>query len=105
MAVINPLKVVITNMADDHYEEITMESMPDISSDSDVATDESVEAATLLRQVPFTREIFIDKEDFKEEYSKKFKKKFCPGKRIRMRNGYVLEATDFIKDDAARLFK
>ena len=101
MAVINPLKVVITNMADDHYEEITMESMPDISSESDA--EEIVEAASLLRQVPFTKEIFIDKEDFKEEYSKKFKKKFCPGKRIRMRNGYVLEATDFIKNDAGEI--
>jgi glutaminyl-tRNA synthetase len=100
MAVINPLKVVITNMADDHYEEITMESMPDLSS-ADEASDE--EPASLLRQVPFTKEIFIDQEDFKEEYSKKFKKKFCPGKRIRMRNGYVLEATDFIKNDAGEI--
>jgi len=96
MAVINPLKVVITNMADDHFEEITMESMPDISAE---------EPVSLLRQVPFTKEIFIDKEDFKEEYSKKFKKKFCPGKRIRMRNGYVLEATDFIKNDAGEVIQ
>jgi len=100
MAVINPLKVVITNIADDHYEEITMESMPDLSS-ADEASDE--ESASLLRQVPFTKEIYIDQEDFKEEYSKKFKKKFCPGKRIRMRNGYVLEATDFIKNDAGEI--
>lgn len=105
MAVINPLKVVITNMADDHYEEITMESMPDLSSSesSDEDSDSAVEPVSLLRQVPFTKEIFIDKEDFKEEYSKKFKKKFCPGKRIRMRNGYVLEATDFIKNDAGEI--
>ena len=105
MAVINPLKVVITNMADDHYEEITMESMPDISPDSDAETGETAEPISLLRQVPFTKEIFIDQEDFKEEYSKKFKKKFCPGKRIRMRNGYVLEATDFIKSDAGEIIQ
>ena len=105
MAVINPLKVVITNMADDHYEEITMESMPDISPDSDAETGEAAEPISLLRQVPFTKEIFIDQEDFKEEYSKKFKKKFCPGKRIRMRNGYVLEATDFIKNDAGEIIQ
>jgi glutaminyl-tRNA synthetase len=97
MAVINPLKVVITNMADDHYEEITVESMPDISSAED--SDEVVEAVSSLRQVPFTKEILIDQEDFKEEYSKKFKKKFCPGKRIRLRHGYVIEATDFVKND------
>ena len=103
MAVINPLKVVITNMADDHFEEITMESMPDISSSDDENSAE--EPVSLLRQVPFTKEIFIDKEDFKEEYSKKFKKKFCPGKRIRMRNGYVLEAIDFIKNDAGEVIQ
>ena len=95
MAVMNPLKVVITNMADDHYEEITVESLPDSLIE---ATGDS-----LLRTVPFTKEIFIDQDDFKEEYSKKFKKKFCPGKRIRLRNGYVIEATDFIKNDAGEI--
>jgi glutaminyl-tRNA synthetase len=106
MAVINPLKVVITNMADDYYEEITVESMPDIGSDADSEGGEEKEAAvSLLRQVPFTKEIFIDAEDFKEEYSKKFKKKFCPGKRIRLRNGYVIEATDFIKNDAGEIIQ
>ncbi len=95
MAVINPLKVVITNMADDHYEDITVESLPDslIEATGD----------TLKRTVPFTKEIVIDQDDFKEEYSKKFKKKFCPGKRIRLRNGYVIEATDFIKNDAGEI--
>lgn len=103
MAVLNPLKVVITNMADDHYEEITMESMPSIVSEAASEESSGDAPASLLRQVPFTKEIFIDKEDFKEEYSKKFKKKFCPGKRIRMRNGYVLEAIDFIKNDAGEV--
>ena len=95
MAVINPLKVVITNMADDHYEDITVESLPDSLIE---ATGDSSK-----RTVPFTKEIFIDQDDFKEEYSKKFKKKFCPGKRIRLRNGYVIEATDFIKNDAGEI--
>lgn len=89
MAVINPLKVVITNMTDDHYEEITAASHPDLDLGE--------------RKIPFTKEIFIDKDDFKEEYSKKFKKKFCPGKRIRLRNGYVIEATDFVKNDAGEV--
>ena len=97
MAVINPLKVVITNMADDHYEDITVESLPDSLIE---ATGDS-----LKRTVPFTKEIFIDQDDFKEEYSKKFKKKFCPGKRIRLRNGYVIEATDFIKNDAGEIIQ
>jgi glutaminyl-tRNA synthetase len=50
------------------------------------------------RDVPFTNEIFIDHDDFKEEYSKKFKKKFCVGKRIRLRHGYVIQADGFEKD-------
>jgi len=91
MAVIKPLKVVITSMADDHYEEITAASHPDLDLGE--------------RKMPFTKEIFIDQDDFKEEYSKKFKKKFCPGKRIRLRNGYVLEATDFIKNDAGEIIQ
>ena len=95
MAVINPLKVVITNMADDHYEDITVESLPDSLIEAT--------GTSSLRTVPFTKEIFIDQDDFKEEYSKKFKKKFCPGKRIRLRNGYVIEATDFIKNDAGEI--
>ena len=97
MAVINPLKVVITNMADDHYEDITVESLPDSLIEET--------GASSLRTVPFTKEIFIDQDDFKEEYSKKFKKKFCPGKRIRLRNGYVIEATDFIKNDAGEIIQ
>lgn len=99
MAVLNPLKVVITNMEDDHYEELTVESMPHFSSDDDEENTDST-PASLLRHVPFTKEIYIDQEDFKEEYSKRFKKKFCPGKRIRLRNGYVIEANNFIKNDA-----
>src|SRR5690554_7553102 len=50
------------------------------------------------RKIPFTKEIYIDQADFKEEYSKKFKKKLTPGNRIRLRNSYVIEATDYEKD-------
>ena len=85
MAVLNPLKVVISNYPQDALEFLTVPSHPDIEMGS--------------RLVPFTREIFIDQDDFKEEYSKKFKKKFTPGKRIRLRNAYVIEAQDFEKDD------
>jgi len=83
--VINPLKVVINNMANDHSENITVPYLQDRPEMGE-------------RQVPFTNEIFIDQADFKEEYSKKFKKKFCVGKRIRLRHGYVLEAEGFEKD-------
>lgn len=90
MAVINPLKVVITNLADDHYEELEAPYHPNREELGS-------------RVIPFTKEIFIDQDDFKEEYSKKFKKKFCVGKRTRLRNGYVLEAIDFEKDEAGNI--
>jgi len=53
--------------------------------------------------LPFTREIYIDQNDFKEEYSKKLNKKLSPGKRVRLRNGYVIEAIDFVKNDSGEV--
>lgn len=84
MAVLNPLKVVITNYPEDKVEMLSVANHPELDLGS--------------REVPFTREIYIDQEDFKEEYSKKFKKKLSPGKRIRLRSGYVIEADDYEKD-------
>lgn len=92
MCVLNPLKVVITNLTDDHYEELKAPYHPNREELGD-------------RVIPFTKEILIDQDDFKEEYSKKFKKKFTPGKRIRLRNGYVIEAVDFEKDDSGNVVK
>ena len=86
MTVLRPLKVVITNLPEDHLEQLTVPRHPDLDMGE--------------RTLPFTREIYIDVEDFKEEYSKKFKKKLAPGKRIRLRNGYVIEADDYVKNDA-----
>jgi glutaminyl-tRNA synthetase len=85
MCVINPLKVVIENLPADYLEMVTA----DYHHELDLGA----------RDMPFTREIFIDQDDFKEEYSKKFKKKFTPGKRIRLRHSYVIEATSYDKDE------
>ena len=85
MCVINPLKVVIENLPEDHLEMVSADYHHELDLGS--------------REMPFTREIFIDQDDFKEEYSKKFKKKFTPGKRIRLRHSYVIEATSYEKDE------
>jgi len=85
MVVINPLKVVIENLPENHKEMLTAPFHPELELGS--------------REIPFTREILIDQDDFKEEYSKKFKKKFTPGKRIRLRQSYVIEATSYEKDE------
>ena len=89
MAVLNPLKVVIENLPEGHLEQLNAEYHPDLDLGG--------------RDMPFTRELFIDQADFKEEYSKKFKKKFTPGNRIRLRHSYVIEATGYEKDDAGNV--
>ena len=89
MTVMRPLKVVITNLPEDHLEQLIAPIHPNL----DVGN----------RTLPFSREIYIDQDDFKEEYSKKFKKKLAPGKRIRLRNGYVIEAVDYEKNDAGEV--
>lgn len=89
MTVLRPLKVVITNLPEDHLEQLIAPMHPN----QDMGD----------RTLPFTREIYIDQNDFKEEYSKKFKKKLTPGKRVRLRNGYVIEADDFVKNEAGEV--
>ncbi|MEE8056605.1 MAG: glutamine--tRNA ligase/YqeY domain fusion protein [Pseudomonadales bacterium] len=89
MVVLNPLKVVINNYPQGEVEQLSIPAHPDVDLGE--------------RSVPFSREIYIDQADFKEQYSKKFKKKFTPGKRIRLRNAYVIEAVDFEKDDQGNI--
>ena len=91
MTVLRPLKVVITNLPEDHLEQLVAPMHPNLDMGD--------------RTLPFTREIYIDQDDFKEEYSKKFKKKLTLGKRIRLRNGYVIEAEDFAKNDAGEVIQ
>jgi glutaminyl-tRNA synthetase len=93
MTVLRPLKVVITNLPEDHLEQLIAPSYPTQHPNLDMGD----------RTLPFTREIYIDQGDFKEEYSKKFKKKLTPGKRIRLRNGYVIEADDYVKNEAGEV--
>lgn len=89
MAVLKPLKVIIENVAPDRVEWLSA----DYHHELDLGA----------RDIPFGREIYIDEDDFKEEYSKKFKKKFTPGKRIRLRHGYVIEASSYEKDEQGRV--
>jgi len=83
MAVLHPLKVVITNLPEGTMEELQAANHPQ---------DESMGT----RKVPFTREIFIDREDFREEASKKFKRLVTDGN-VRLRNAYVIHCDEVIK--------
>ncbi|TNI86282.1 glutamine--tRNA ligase [Aeromonas sobria] len=82
MAVLHPVKVVIENLATD--EVLTASAHP---SNAEMGT----------RELNFTREIFIDEADFKEEANKQFKR-LVLGKEVRLRNAYVIKAERIEKD-------
>lgn len=84
MAVLRPLKVVLTNVAENHFEDLVAKGHPH--------RDDLPE-----RVLPFGREIYIDQDDFREEANKKYKR-LVLGKRVRLRNAYVIEAEQAIKD-------
>jgi glutaminyl-tRNA synthetase len=89
MAVLDPLKVVIENYPDDLVEHMEAVNNPE---------DES--AGT--RTVPFSKVLYIEREDFMEEPPKKFFR-LAPGREVRLRYGYFITCTDVIKDDAGNI--
>jgi glutaminyl-tRNA synthetase len=91
MCVLNPLKVVLTNYPEDKTEVMTAAGHPN--------RDDLGE-----RILPFSQEIYIDQDDFREEANKKYKR-LVVGKRVRLRNAYVIEADRCIKDDAGNIIE
>ena len=89
MGVLKPLKIVITN-----YPEGQVEQLEAINNPEDPA------AGT--REVPFTREIYIERDDFMEDPPKKFFR-LAPGREVRLRYAYFITCTDVIKDDAGNI--
>jgi glutaminyl-tRNA synthetase len=84
MAVINPLKVVISNYPEDKVEELDAVNNPE-------------DARMGKRKVPFSREIYIERDDFMEEPTKKFFR-LAPGREVRLRYAYFITCTDVIKN-------
>ena len=84
MGVLNPLKVVITNCP-----EGTVDQMEAVNNPED--------ATMGTRLVPFTRELYIERDDFMEEPPKKFFR-LSPGTEVRLRYAYFITCTDVIKD-------
>ena len=89
MAVLEPLKLVIENYASDEVENLIAPNHP---------ADESMGT----RSVPFSKEIFIEAEDFREEANKKFKR-LVLGKEVRLRNAYVIKAERVEKDEQGNI--
>ncbi len=91
MAVLNPLKVVITNYPDGLVEEMEAINNPE---------DES--AGT--RPVPFSKIIYIEREDFMEDPPRKFFR-LAPGREVRLRYAYFITCSDVIKDDNGEIIE
>ena len=89
MAVLRPLKVVIEN-----YPEGQVEMMEAVNNPEDPA------AGT--RQVPFSREIYIEQDDFREVPPKKFFRLF-PGNEVRLRYAYIIKCESVVKDDTGQI--
>jgi glutaminyl-tRNA synthetase len=85
MAVLRPLKVVITNYPEDQVELLDAEINP-----------ENPEMGT--RQIPFSREIYIEQDDFMENPPSKYFRLF-PGNEVRLKHAYFIKCTDVIKDE------
>ncbi len=85
MAVLNPLKVIITNYSEDQVETLNGPNHP---------KDESMGT----RELRLTREIYIDEEDFREQANKKYKRLVLGGE-VRLRNAYTIICQEAIKDE------
>jgi glutaminyl-tRNA synthetase len=86
MAVLRPLRVVIDNYPEDRVEELEAINNPEDSS-----------AGT--RRVPFSKVLYIEQEDFREDPPKKFFR-LAPGREVRLRYGYLITCVSVVKDDA-----
>lgn len=83
MAVLDPVKVIIENMS----QEVEMVTMPNHPNQPEMGS----------REVPFSREVYIDRADFREEANKQYKR-LVLGKEVRLRNAYVIKAERVEKD-------
>ena len=84
MGVLNPLKVIITNYPENQDEELDCINNPE---DADAGT----------RKVPFSRELYIEREDFREDPPRKFFR-LGPGREVRLRYAYFITCQDYVKD-------
>ena len=84
MGVLNPLKVVIDNYPDDQVEELEAVNNPE-------------DPAMGTRKVPFSKVLYLEREDFREDPPRKFFR-LSPGREVRLRYAYFITCTDVVKD-------
>ena len=91
MGVLDPLRLVITNYPENQEELLEAENNPE-------------EEVLTFREVPFSRELYIEKEDFREEANRKFFRLKLGGE-VRLKNGYIIKAEKAIKDDQGNIIE
>jgi glutaminyl-tRNA synthetase len=91
MVVFDPLKVIITNYPD-QVETLISEDYPEGSEKSG------------SRPLPFSRELYIEQEDFMENPPKKFFR-LAPGKRVRLKSAYIIQCDEVIKDNEGKIIE
>ncbi|WP_353100007.1 glutamine--tRNA ligase/YqeY domain fusion protein [Myroides odoratus] len=89
MAVLDPVKLVITNYPEGQEEWLDAENNPE-------------EEVMTFRTVPFSRELYIEREDFKEEANSKFFR-LTLGKEVRLKNAYIIKGESVIKDEEGNI--
>jgi len=89
MGVLNPLKMVITNYPEDQEEWMETINNPE---------DESMGS----RKIPFSREIYIEQDDFMEDPPKKFFR-LAPGREVRLKSAYIIQCEEAIKDSEGKI--
>lgn len=89
MGIVKPLKLIITNYPEDKVEMLEIEN-------------NSKDETQGKRLVPFSRELYIERDDFMEEPIKKYFRLF-PGNEVRLKGAYFVKCNDFIKDDSGNI--
>jgi len=89
MGVLRPLRVVIENYPEDRSEEVDVVNNPE-------------DAAAGTRKVPFSRVLYIEQDDFREDPPKKFFR-LAPGREVRLRCAYFITCTGVVKNDAGEI--
>ncbi|MEJ7823176.1 MAG: glutamine--tRNA ligase/YqeY domain fusion protein, partial [Chitinophagaceae bacterium] len=84
MTVLDPVKLVITNYPENESEDLVGENFPDDD--------------TILRSIPFSKELWIEKEDFMEEPAKKWFR-LAPGMMVRLKHAYIIKYEGYTKDE------
>lgn len=91
MAVLDPIKLIITNYPEGKEEWLDAENNPEVEEQT-------------YRKVPFSRELYIEREDFREEANRNFFRLKLGGE-VRLKNAYIIKAEDVVKDEAGNIIE